>query len=132
MAQGSGVAVIASFVQASQWWTAVNANVAGKGLHIESDTLPIGAPELIPDTSLGSPWEKGNDLGNTVVDGNVVFKARYDSLNTFFAMCMGAAAAPVSLGSGAYRHVLTLTPDIAGSWAPTPSLTGSPCVSAPA
>ena len=28
MAQGSGIAVIASFVQAATWWTAANANVA--------------------------------------------------------------------------------------------------------
>lgn len=118
MAQGSGVAVIASLVQSTNpWWTATSANVPLKGLHIESDSIPIGSPELIPDNSLGSPWEKGNDLGNTVVDGDIVFKARYDSLNTLFGLCMGAAAAPASLGQGAYRHLLTLTPDLAGKFA---------------
>lgn len=118
MAQGSGVDVIASFVQAATWWTAVSANVANKGIHIESDTIPIGSPELIPDTSLGSPWEKGNDLGNTIVDSDITFKARYDSLNTLFGLCMGAAAAPVQLDvtKSVYRHVLTLTPNISGKF----------------
>lgn len=117
MAQGSGVSVIASLVQASTWWTATSANVANKGIHIESDSLPIGSPELVPDTSLGSPWEKGNDLGNTLVDGAIAIKARYDSLNTLWGLTMGAAAAASSLGNGAFSHVLTLTADLAGKFA---------------
>lgn len=117
MAQGSGVSVIASLVQSSVWWTAEPANVANKGIHIESDTLPIGSPELVPDTSLGSPWEKGNDLGNTIVDGAIAIKSRYDSLNTLWGLTVGAAAAASSLGNGAFAHVFTLTADLAGKFA---------------
>ena len=84
------------------------------GLHIEGDGVPIGSPELVPDTSLGSAWERGNDLGNVIVDGPINIKARYDSLNTLFAMAMGAAAVPLSLGNGAYEHVLTLTSSTPG------------------
>jgi hypothetical protein len=114
MALGSGVSVIAAFKQASDWWTAVDCNVPGAGIRIETDGLPIGAPELIPDTSLGSPWERGNDLGNTIVDGPINIKARYDSLGVLWALCFGAADVPIDLGNGAYRHVLTLTADTAG------------------
>jgi hypothetical protein len=114
MALGSGVEVIAAYKKAVTWWTAVPCNTTGAGIHIENDTFPIGSPELIPDTSLGSPWERGNDLGNIICDGNLVFKARYDSLNALWAMAMGAAAGPTNLTNGAYYHTLTLAPSNAG------------------
>lgn len=116
MAQGSGVSVISSIVKASTWWTAASANVANRGVHIESDDMPMGSPELVPDTSLGSPWEKGNDTGNTIVDGNIQFKARYDSLNLLWGLAFGSSAIS-TLDTGAYAHTFTLTADLAGLFA---------------
>lgn len=113
MAIASGVDVIAAFKKSDAWWTAVDVNEANRGICILNDTIPLGSPELVPDNCLGSAWQKGGDLGNTVVDGDINVDLRYNSFTQMFSLIMGAGTS-TSYGDGAYYHLLTLTDNIDG------------------
>lgn len=115
MAIGTGTAAIAAFKKSTTWGTAVSVNVANAGFYILGDTMPVGSPEYVQDESLGSAWETTGDSGNLDVAGDINCDLRYDAMNTLLALCFGAAAAPVTLGTGLARsHVLTLTDTLDG------------------
>lgn len=117
MAIGTGTAAVAAFLQKSTGWDAVaeDVDVPNAGLYILGDTMPVGVPEYVQDESLGSAWESTGDSGNLDVTGDINLDLRYDALTHLFALCMGAAAAPVQQSTSlAYSHVLTLTDTIDG------------------
>lgn len=89
-------------------WGAIGqtANVALAGFPITGLTVGEPVGELIVDTTWGQAQPKDADAGNLNLAGDVTGFNRYDSLTLPFALVMGIAGVPVTVGGTGREHLL--------------------------
>ncbi len=103
MAGLSGVEIKVAIKKASVWGTAVACG-AGDGV-VVLPTMIRREAAIDIDDSMGILFAREGLPGMVNVDGDIPAYLRYDSLDVLFAMFMGVAGNPTSLGSGAYSYV---------------------------
>ena len=97
-------------------WGAIGqtANVALAGFPIRSITIGEPVGELIVDDTWGQAQPKDADAGNLNLSGDIGAFARYDSLVLPFALVMGIAGVPVTVGGTGREHLLKWANSIDG------------------
>lgn len=84
-------------IKSSTWGTAVDANVAGKGLNILNESL-VTNPNLLEDETLTGTADQGVGVtSSTTTTGGIETNMQYSNpvLMTLIAMCMGRADTPL-------------------------------------
>ena len=107
----AGMQVTAALVKkptAAGAWGSVGltANAALAGFPIRSITIGEPVGELIVDDTWGNAQPKDADAGNLNLSGDIGAFARFDSLLLPFALVMGIAGTPVTVGGTGREHTL--------------------------
>lgn len=99
----------AAIKQGSTWGTVATPG-AGNLLIIDSETIKAGEEAIDDPGIVGSAYGIPPLVGSKIVNGNMAVGARF-SANTdlLWALALGAAPSPTSLGGGLYQHDIDFT-----------------------
>lgn len=111
----TGRETICAFKKAATWHTPVACG-AGDGVLILADNIKVSMG-LELDESAGQEWVTEADSGVESAAGNIEAYMRYEGLDVWLALIMGAAGVPVQQGStAAWAHTFNVISKIDGNF----------------